>query len=64
MNNSREKAIQNKIYTINGQEYFAQKTELGCQGCVSDCENSKPKCTDFPLCSTADLSVIFIKAEK
>lgn len=64
MNYSRQKARAGQIYKINDINYIALDTMSGCKGCVSDCENSELKCTDFPLCSDSDLSVIFIKVEK
>jgi hypothetical protein len=64
MDYSRQKAKAGQIYNINNTDYITLDTMSGCQGCVSDCENSEPKCTDFPLCSTESLSVIFIKVEK
>jgi hypothetical protein len=64
MDISRQKAKAGQIYNIDNIDYIALDTFSGCKGCVSDFENSDPKCTDFPLCSTESLSVIFIKVEK
>lgn len=58
---SREKAVSGKRYIVDGVEYIALDTFSGCKGCAM--ENEEKKCTEFPLCSDADLSVIFLKID-
>lgn len=49
----RLKAEPNKQYG----KYTAVKTETGCQGCAA--EHNPALCSEMPICSDGDNSVIF-----
>ncbi len=54
-NQSRLKAVAGEKYIVGSVEYIAVDTLSGCKGCAMEFE----KCVDFPICTDADLSVIF-----
>ena len=59
---SRIKAIPGQKYAVDKVDYIALDSFSGCQGCVADTDN-KHLCNELPICTDADMSVIFVKSD-
>ena len=60
---NRIKAVSVNKYAVDKVDYIALDSFSGCQGCVADVDN-KHLCNELPICTDADISVIFIKSEQ